>query len=176
METNLNDYVITLYDLGSKKTLPSYFMLAKLLNEMITELPLIVNFLADENIDIIDKTNFITTLTKGQSDDYFKNWLFILIEDHLISQLSFIIDRFIIYYNDQNNVASGTIWTTKKLTPTDCKKFEVLIGKQLNKTVYLTNKIDEFLLGGIKIEVGYHIWDNTLRSKLLNLQQTLIKQ
>ena len=48
-----------------------------------------------------------------------------------------------------------------------------LIAKKLNKEVFLYQKIDESLIGGIKVVISDYVFDASIKHKLDSLKNTL---
>lgn len=103
------------------------------------------------------------------------NTISFLIDKKRINELESVAKEFIDLAANAEGAAEATVFSTRGLT--DAEKEEVsnafskLVGKdKLN----ITNIIDPSLLGGVKVQIGNYIFDNTVASKLEGLKRTLV--
>ena len=71
------------------------------------------------------------------------------------------------------NIKRGIVYSTIKLTSSQLKGMERKISKMLNANVTLRNIIDENLLGGFKIQVEDYILDDSMKTRLSKLKETI---
>ena len=89
--------------------------------------------------------------------------------DKILSTLEKVID-------DDQGITRVTISSRLKISDKIIKEIEEFIKKKYkSKTVEITLKEDEKLLGGIKIEIGDEVLDTTLQNKIKKLQTYLIE-
>ena len=69
--------------------------------------------------------------------------------------------------------AYGKVYSAAPLSAEQIEKLEDEAGKLLHEKVKLKNKVDQSLLGGVKIMVDGKIIDATLRAKLEDLRRKL---
>ena len=85
-----------------------------------------------------------------------------------------LLHDFLAYYYSRENKLFGTVYSVRKLDEKTIKQVEEAIGSQLERLVKLENKIDEELLGGIKVVVNNNVWDGSYKSKLKDLRSGLL--
>ncbi len=124
-------------------------------------------YLSSGSIAINDKSALINDISQG--NEYFANWLLILIETGKSRYLREYVDEFINLYNNNHGISKGYVWTTEPIDQSIINKFEELLSKKLDKEIKLQNKINKQIIGGVRLEVGDNVWDNTIKSKLLQL-------
>lgn len=176
MKNNYEAYVKSIYELGREnKSLSLFIDYAKSLYELFKTDQSFIDFLSDPNIEIEKKENFLNSVFKNEKATYFKNWLLILIEKRLIRRLDWMILTFINFYNKENGILEGIVWTTNKLSSLEVDKIRKSFEKKFNKKVFLVNKIDLSLLSGIKVEIESSFWENSMRSNLDLMLDKLLK-
>lgn len=136
-----------------------------------------------EIIKIYSFSGISTNETKNLIDKTFKNKL----PTHLLNAIKLLKDKSQIQYlipildalneilSKHLNIKIGIIYTTKKITSLQIKKIEEKLSKKLNKQIYLNQIIDNFLIGGFKIILDEKIWDYSIRNKVSDLFQEIIK-
>lgn len=124
-------------------------------------------YLSSPSVDIIDKKRLISKIVSKPV--FYKNWLYIIIESKNSKFIKEYISEYINIYNKHHNITKGFVWTTKYIDQNTIDRLEKQISKKINKKVMIENKIDKELIGGIKLQIGDDIWDNSIRSKLEQL-------
>ncbi len=174
-KSGLTSYINAIYELG--KEINELDLFIEFSNDLITIIedePTFLKFLADSNLELTDKRTTLEKAFNQKEADLYIKWLLILIDDQVVNELKYILRELITLYNKDQGIIVGVIWTTTPLESTQIAKFNELVSKKLNLKTNLENKIDQELLGGIKIEVGDQIWDNTISRKLQDLTHELL--
>ena len=85
-----------------------------------------------------------------------------------------LLHDFLTYYYSKENKLFGTIYSVRKLDNKTIENIETAIESQLNRKVKLENKLDEELIGGVKVVVNNNIWDGSYKTKLKDLRTDLL--
>ena len=101
---------------------------------------------------------------------------FVVIDNGHIVYLFDIIDSFISYCNEHLGIKEGIIFSTTHLDTNTIHQIEIKISKLENRKVYLRNLIDKSLIGGIKVVIGDHIYDGSLKNRLREVRKHLINK
>ena len=129
-------------------------------------------FFMSEQISKDDKKELISnSLNKSISKDSL-NFLLLLVDKGRIGIYDEIINEYIHLANDQLNIKEGII---ESVRPLDNKKINEL-EKSLSKDgqiVELTQKINKSLISGFKIKFDDYVIDDSMKSKIENLRETL---
>ena len=169
--TNSKQYSHAIYEIAKEEnTLNKYFDLSLAILDVSKDMKLF-EYLSS-NIDIKSKFELIELITEDET--HYKNWLKILIKSGRSKSIKNSIDEFIKLYNKEKNIISGVAWTTEQIDRKVLKEIESKISKKLDKNVFIENKIDKEIIGGIKLVVEDNIWDNTIKTKLkemLNIKE-----
>lgn len=125
------------------------------------------DYLGSGNIGLDEKSVLIKDITL--ENEFFSNWLLILLESGKGRYLREYINEFINIYNEEHGISNGYVWTTEPIDQEMINKLEDSISKKIKKEVKLQNKINKEIIGGVRLEVGDNVWDNTIKNKLIQL-------
>ncbi len=104
-----------------------------------------------------------------------KNALNLLLDNNRMDELGNFVDSFNALAFEQAGVAVATVFSTRELTEEEAEKisqsFSQMIGK---KSLKIDNVIDPTLIGGIRLQIGNHIYDSSVRAKLARLEQQML--
>ncbi|MFQ7799367.1 MAG: ATP synthase F1 subunit delta, partial [Coprobacillus cateniformis] len=78
--------------------------------------------------------------------------------------------------NDYFGIKVGKVVSAYPLDDKQLQKIEHAIGIKEGKKVKLRVVIDERLIGGIKVEIDNHVYDDSLSYKLESLKQELLRR
>lgn len=84
-----------------------------------------------------------------------------------------ILNEFISLSNEEDNICEGYVYVVEKLSKKQLEDIQRAISKKLNKEVFLYQKIDENLIGGIKVVISDYVFDASIKHKLDSLKSTL---
>jgi len=121
----------------------------------------------DEKLDIADKL-----FTDKLSRDV-RNFLMVLIENRRTTELDPIVKSYKIMLDTKNNVAEGKVITAIALSPDKLAELESKLSAKYNKTIKLTNEIDESILGGALVKIGNEEIDGSIKTRLDGIKDTL---
>ncbi len=168
MKLKTKQYGQAIYDIAKENNqVDDYLDLAIALIDAGNHNEELFNYLGSGNVSFEDKVTLVKDITQG--NEYFSNWILILLESGKGKYLREYINAYINIYNEEHGISNGYVWTTEPINQDIINKFEELVSKKLDKKIKLQNKINKQIIGGIRLEVGDNVWDNTIKSKLLQL-------
>lgn len=88
-----------------------------------------------------------------------------------------VIEGYTDSYNQHHQIKKVTVTLKERMNPTQLLSMKVMLKDALNSgSVEITEKVDERILGGIKVETedGLYI-DGTLQGRLTQLRNALVK-
>lgn len=94
----------------------------------------------------------------------------LLARDRKLKQADKIIDEFIHYAKKQDGLVEIEITAARELDEKTIKKIKSNFGDRVEATV----KVDQNILGGIKIKTDDKILDGSLKTQLLKLKESII--
>ncbi|MGG7059910.1 F0F1 ATP synthase subunit delta [Clostridium tertium] len=121
------------------------------------------------------KKTFIN-IFKGHIDEELLSFLLILIEKDRILFLKEKLREMEKIDLERNNTIKGIVKTTVPLTEQEFNKLVSELEKKYNKHVILKQVIDESILGGIYLRINNDVIDGTIKSKLEELQDLMLKR
>jgi F-type H+-transporting ATPase subunit delta len=68
--------------------------------------------------------------------------------------------------DEELNIARGEVITAYPISDEEKREIENVLKDYLKKEVILESKVDERIIGGIKIRIGDLIFDGTLKTQL----------
>jgi F-type H+-transporting ATPase subunit delta len=105
-----------------------------------------------------------------------KDFVAFLAKNKMLKSADEIIKQYEILYNIKHNTIEATVTVAEALS--EHKNTELrhaLKEKYKANAVHLIEKIDERLIGGIKIQVGDTVFDSSIRNTLRQLETQLLK-
>ena len=125
-------------------------------------------FVSDE-----EKFILIDKITKDFKLNSLSPFLKLLVKKHRFNSFKYIANEFISSCNENIGISEGYIYSTTPLTEKQISDVEKAISKKLNQSVELSNRIDERLIGGIKVVVHDHVFDGSIKYKLETMKTKL---
>lgn len=120
-----------------------------------------------------DKFSLIDKITKEFALISLSSFLKLLVKKHRLGSFKYIAHEFISDCNEDLGVSEGIIYSTVSLDKKQISDIENAISKKLNQKVELSNKIDERLIGGVKVVVHDHVFDGSIKNKLETMKTKL---
>lgn len=121
------------------------------------------------------KRTFIN-IFKGHIDEELLSFLLILIEKDRILFIKEKLREMEKIDLERKNTIKGIVKTTVPLTEKEFNKLVSELEKKYNKHVILEQVIDNSILGGIYLRINNDVIDGTIKSKLEELQDLMLKR
>ncbi|NLK94347.1 MAG: F0F1 ATP synthase subunit delta [Clostridiales bacterium] len=121
------------------------------------------------------KETFIN-IFKGNIDQDLLSFLVILIEKNRILFLREKLNQMEQIYLEKNNTLKATVKTAVPLLDEEKEQLKLKLENQYNKKIILTSVIDKSILGGVYVRVGNDVIDGTVKSKLSELKDIMLKR
>jgi len=122
------------------------------------------------------KMNILIKSFEHQVSEYVLNFLLLLVKKRRMKYILDICNQFQTLCYDYFDIKVGKLYTPYAIDSKDIEKVEKVIGVKEGKKVKLHMVIDQTLIGGIKVEVDNHIYDDSLSYKLESLKQELLRR
>jgi len=117
-------------------------------------------------IKMVDQYSFCQTLKKFLSFLTFKNRMFFLNQ---------IIDSFLNLVSSSKGELKAKLLSSKELSKTELEKVRNELSKDFKSPIKIDYKYDPDLIGGLIIHVGSVMVDTSIKSKLRQLQKSMIE-
>lgn len=127
--------------------------------------------LADEVKNEVMKKAF-----QGQVQDYVYNFLMLLIKKRRMNYIQEICQEFQSLCYEYFDIKVGKVYSAYQLDDKEIEKIENAMSLKEKKKVKLNCVVDERLIGGIKVVIDNHVYDDSLSYKLESLKQELLRK
>lgn len=132
----------------------------------------LVLFLASPTIDYSKKEKVIKDVFSSIHKSVFA-FLTIVIKKHQVKYYSYIVNDYVNFMNIDKNILEGIIYTPYLLEDKKIKEIEEAFSTKYKKNIYLKQKVDKKLIGGLKININDTLYDFSLLSKIENIKEKL---
>lgn len=112
-----------------------------------------------ERVALVDKT-FVDL------DLRLKNLIKVVIDNNRVKYLLEIFEGINSLINQHFHVLEGIVYSAFKLSEEEITKVEEKISAIEHQKCSLKNEIDSSLIGGIKVAISSHVYDNSIKNKL----------
>lgn len=99
----------------------------------------------------------------------------VLLDNNRMNEFANVVDAFNALAYDAQGVAEATVYSTRELTEEErtriSEAFAPKVGKQ---SLIIENVIEPKLIGGIRLQIGNHIYDSSVKAKLKRLEREML--
>ena len=146
----------------------------KELSIVIKENPELQALLAAPKLSVDRKKQIISEIFAG-ANPVVVNTLQLLVDTKRVSDAADLAEEFLNLAAKSQGIAEATVYSTRELTAEERESISTAFASRVGKkSLTITNEIDPSLLGGIRIQIGNHIYDSSVASKLERLKRELI--
>lgn len=169
MNTNLLSYSQALIELANNdhKILDEFYNQLIKLQDILNSSKEFTDFINNYTNNKTQRKNFTASVLKEIGfDQVVIYWTWIIIDNNLTISLSNIIQDFIKRYDEINKNTKATIYTAKPLTIEQIDSISKKITSITKQKTTFKSVVDKKYIGGIKLEIGTKVFDNTISTKL----------
>ena len=175
--TSAERYSLALFELAEESNL-----LIEIEDQALSLLNLInqsddfCNFVKDPTINQEDLLKAINTIVENNKlNILFKNFLNFLIKKRRFFFIERILKSFIETCSRKRGELKAELRSAKNLSSDEITKITELLTKNFNSKIKLNYIYDESLIGGLVIQVGSTMIDNSIKNKLQQIENTMIE-
>lgn len=121
------------------------------------------------------KQTFIN-IFKGKIDEELLSFLLILIEKDRILYLREKLSQMETIDLERKNTVRGLIKTAVPLLQDELDKLQNTFESKYNKKIIFETKVDKSLLGGVYVRVGNDVIDDTIKYKINEMKELVLKK
>ncbi len=144
------------------------------LTNVVKESPDFLTLLNAPKFSIERKKQMVAEIFAGATPEVLHT-IQLLVEKKRVNEVKLIAKAYAELAAQAQGTADATVFSTRELSAEESAKisaaFAKLVGKQ---SLNITNEIDPSLLGGIRVQIGNHIYDSSVANKLERLKRELI--
>ena len=174
MEEAVSRYAAALVSIAKEEQKLEQYKLAVLsMRETFASNPELLKFLKSYFVSDESKEKVIDELTKEFALKNLTNFMKLLVLKHKIYLFKDIASEITKGINYELDVYEGFVYSTEPLEKAKILEISEVITKKIHKKVELKNKIDERLIGGVKVVVHDHVFDGSIKYKLETMKEQL---
>lgn len=102
------------------------------------------------------------------------NFVKLLARKNILSYLNKIIAEFEKIYNEKEGIANATVYSALALSEPEKRKLFEALEKMTGKKINLTEKVEKSLIGGLKLQLGDIIIDDSILARISSLKNNLL--
>ncbi|MCK1990353.1 F0F1 ATP synthase subunit delta [Lysinibacillus fusiformis] len=144
------------------------------LTKIVKESPDLLTLLNAPKFSIGRKNQMVAEIFAGATPEVLRT-VQLLVEKKRVNEVKLIANAYAELAAKAQGTADATVFSTRALSAEESANisttFAKLVGKQ---SLNITNEIDPSLLGGIRVQIGNHIYDSSVANKLERLKRELI--
>ena len=174
MEEAVSRYAAALVSLAKEEQKLEQYKLAVLsMRETFASNPELIKFLKSYFVTNENKEKVVEELTKEFGLKNLTNFMKLLVLKHKIYLFKDIASEITKGINYELDVYEGFVYSTEPLEKAKILEISEVISEKIHKKVELKNKIDERLIGGVKVVVHDHVFDGSIKYKLETMKEQL---
>ncbi len=137
----------------------------------------IKNFLQNptQNIDTQKKVIFVIS-EKLQFSKNLTNFFLLLIEKRRIFFVKKIIDNFFRFCSKKRGEMKASLISSKRLSQEEIEKLSKDLSNAIGSIVKFDYKVDEELIGGLKLQLGSFMIDTSIKNRLKKYKQSMLEE
>lgn len=174
MEEAVSRYAAALVSLAKEEGKLEEYKLAVLsMKETFAQNPELLKLLKSYFVCEENKNKVIDELTKDFGLKNLTNFIKLLVIKHKIYLFKDIANEITKGINFELDVYEGFVYSTEPLEKSKILEISQVISKKIGKKVELKNKLDERLIGGVKVVVHDRVFDGSIKYKLETMKEQL---
>lgn len=134
----------------------------------------LLQILHHPKIGKVEKRSIIDTIFKGKISEELVNFLYILIDKRREGHILEIIEYYKILFNKHENIIKVVAITAVPMEDAAKDKLITVLKGKLNKTIELTNEIDNKIIGGVLLKIEDKLVDGTVKGQLESMGRAIM--
>ena len=170
-------YALALYEVAKEKNkVDEYINDLREICDLIENNKDFYEVVKHPQISTKNKKRTFINIFKGKIDEELLSFLLILIEKDRILYLREKLNQMEKIDLERKNILSAIVKTAVPLLENEVASLKEKLEKQYNKKIVMTTEIDKSLLGGVYVRVGNDVIDGTIKSKLEEMKNIMLKR
>ena len=164
----------SMYDLAAEEQLTDTVLeQMQTIRQLFRENPDYVKLLSEPSIPKEERTKLLDTAFGTEAERYLVNFLKLLCERKILREFAGCCEEFIRRYNSAHGIAEAVVTSAVKLSETQMEALKAKLEKLSGKKVYLVQKTDASVLGGLRVELEGVQLDGTVQSRISGISKKL---
>tara|TARA_Y100001958_G_scaffold144007_1_gene121473 strand:- start:365 stop:922 length:558 start_codon:yes stop_codon:yes gene_type:complete len=134
------------------------------------------NFIKDPTQSIIQQNEVLNLLSEklGFSKNL-KNFLLLLIQKRRIFFVKKIFENFLRLCSTKRGEIKASLISSKKLSESELNEISKDLSNSMGSTLKFDYKVDEELIGGLKLQLGSFMVDTSIKNKLKKYEKAMLE-
>jgi len=146
------------------------------LKKLLIDSPDFKEMISNPTIQKEEKKNIISTITQNNNFSRTgKKFLGFLTVKNRLFFLNQIIESFLNFLSNAKGELKAKLLSAKELSKADIEKIEKELSSDFNSPIKIDYKHEPSLIGGLIIQVGSIMVDNSIKNKLRQLEKSMIE-
>ena len=146
------------------------------LKRILVENKMLRQILSHPGVDEAAKISLVEQIFKGKCSDCLIGFLVLVIRKGRQAELNDIFNHFIERGKEEKAIGRVFVTSAVELSENEKKAIEQrLLGLTKYQRFNMNFTVDERILGGLIIRIGDRVTDSSIRTKLLELKKSLVK-
>jgi F-type H+-transporting ATPase subunit delta len=169
-------YALAYYQVAEEKgKVEEYLQELREVADLITTNTDIIQLINNPQISIPRKKEMMKSIFDGRVNDDLISFINILISKKRIHTINGILAEIEKIHLEQKNTVIAHVKTVVSLVDAEKEELIKKLKVKYNKNILLEEELDESIIGGVYIKIGDDIIDGTLRYRLNQLQELMLK-
>lgn len=122
---------------------------------------------------VIDVMSGVAQARGGALSDLARNFLRTLVENRRLEALPEVAAQFRTLVNQRNGSSDALVYSAFPLDNAALQALEPVLAKRFGRKLNLTTRLDDSLIGGIRVVVGDEVLDTSVKARLEQMKATL---
>lgn len=168
-------YALALFDAGrDTKKIDLFKEELDFLSNILKEQEQLMTLLSHPRINKVEKKELLDKIFKEKFSSELLNFLYILIDKRREVNILGIIEEYNKLFNDYKNIVNVVAKTAVPMEEKAKDHLSKVLGENLNKKIYLTNIIDNSIIGGVILKIENKLIDGSLKGQLESMGRSLM--
>lgn len=170
-------YALALYEVAEKKgKVEEYIKDLRAICDLIDNDKEFQEVIKHPQISTKKKKETFIRIFKGNIDDDLLSFLLILIEKDRISFIKEKLKEMEKIHLERENTLVAVVKTAVPMLKEEADALKKKLEEKYDKNIIMTTKVDKSILGGVFVRVGNDVIDGTVKSKLDELKDKMLKK
>lgn len=170
-------YALALYEVAEKKgKVDEYLRDLREICDLIENNHDFYEVIKHPEINTRDKKKTFINIFKGKIDEELLSFILILVEKDRILHIREKLNQMEKIDLERKNTITGIVKTAIPLLPEELEKMKTIFEKKYDKNIIFKTEIDKSLLGGVYVRVGNDVIDDTIKSKIDEMKDLMLKR
>lgn len=170
-------YALALYEVAEEKgKVDEYLKDLRAICKLIDDNRDFQEVIKHPQISTKKKKDTFISIFKGNIDDDLLSFLLILIEKDRISFLKEKLKEMEKIHLERENTLVALVKTAVPMLPEEQETLKKKLEDKYDKNIIMTTEVDKKILGGVFVRVGNDVIDGTVKSRLDDLKDIILKK